>query len=78
MLLSRWAKFQKDVLVDVAYRMAGSVLLQDVRDNEWWKEGSEKHNFFARKDGTPFCVADVKKDITDYSMEKFGFVPNLP
>jgi len=76
-LVSRWAKFCKDVLADIAYRISKECLLDAIEANEWWKEYSEQYNFYHDRDRT-ICVADAKADVIAYAKEKHGFVPSLP
>ena len=71
-MVSRWAKFEKDVLADVEYRISKEVLLEGIEANEWYKDFSEQFNFRDGKDGKPVCMADVRQDVNDYCVKTHG------
>jgi hypothetical protein len=67
-MVSRWAKFENDVLADVEYRMSKQVMLEGIEANQWWKVGSSQYNFVGK--GT--CLADVRQDVNEYSVKTHG------
>ena len=58
--LAKWRRFEKGIRADVDYRTAFEQVVEDIQSNEWHKPGSERYNFFERKDGTIVCIADLK------------------
>jgi len=76
-MVARWNKFQKAVKEDVKYKMGKDVLLEDIEANQWYKPGSSQYNFADTDKGT-VCLADVRKDVAEYAVNKFGLVPSLP
>ena len=70
-MVSRWAKFQKDVLADVHHRLHKETMLEDIEANEWWKERSSRYNFSETDKGN-VCLADVRAEVNEITLEKFG------
>ena len=77
-LVGRWYKFQRDVLADVKYRTSAEPLMEGIEANRWAEEHATSRFNFADTDRGTVCLADVKKDVSEYSMKKFGLVPCLP
>ncbi len=76
--LMRWYRFQRDVLRDVAFYTSKELLMETIEANEYYKEGSTEYNFFETPEGETVCLADARKDIRDYSEEKYGTWPFSP
>jgi hypothetical protein len=74
-MLSRWIRFRNDVLADVEHQRSKENLLESIEANQWWKEYSERYNFFSPTDGPDVCLADVKADLIAYSLQKYHMFP---
>lgn len=69
--LMKWYRFEKAILEEVKYRTSEEVMLDDIDVNKWYLHGSEKYNFFDKKNGETGCFAELKKQAIDAG---FGLV----
>jgi len=60
--LAKWAKFEKRIKAELAYRCELETVLEDIRVNKWHRKGAELYNFLNRSDGTIVCVPDAKAE----------------
>ena len=59
-MVSRWEKFEKDVLADCKYGLSAEVLLDAIEHNRWAEPDAEEFNFLER-DGKTICFSDVPR-----------------
>jgi hypothetical protein len=59
--LGKFAKFEKLVRADIAWRTSAETLREDIDANEWCKPGAELYNFVDTPNG-PRCIADMKQE----------------
>lgn len=58
--LTKWAKFERSILAEVAYLSSAEQVRDSITANEWAKPGAEQYNFIDRADGSTACIADLK------------------
>lgn len=59
-MLSKWAKFEREVREDVDYRSSAEVIMEGIEANQWHLEGSELYNY-VDVDGQTFTIPQIRE-----------------
>lgn len=67
-MLSKWRRFELDVLADVKYRSSEEVVFDDIDANRWAEEGAEEFNFLDAH-GKTVCMVDLNAHLRQATQE---------